>query len=262
MSNMSPRAMRIQVEKEARVAKLAHDAAVKLTALGVKVIAYEEGVGFASGRATQAETEELTRELAEDRKMDRRVLHEALCRFDDDSEVVSTLAALVAAHAGYIVSPPPVPSPTKTDGPSIWDEVIADLEEGRGKSFHFGVEDLVAVDMRGRDIVGRERYGTKLQANNGRDALRDAYEEGLDRTVYKRQALDEIMGETVSFARIIELSDAYARARDPSDPTFATMSSRELDQANRARAYLASLTAVVQDREEIERRNDARRGKP
>lgn len=51
--------------------------------------------------------------------------------------------------------------------------------------------DLVIADMRERDHVGRQRYGTPLQANNGRDALIDAYQEALDLVVYLRQAIEE-----------------------------------------------------------------------
>jgi hypothetical protein len=53
------------------------------------------------------------------------------------------------------------------------------------------IRDLVIEDMRDRDRVGRERYGTPLQANNGRDALVDAYQEALDLVVYLRQAIEE-----------------------------------------------------------------------
>lgn len=45
--------------------------------------------------------------------------------------------------------------------------------------------------MRGRDHAGSERYGTRLQPFNGRDALIDAYQESLDLCVYLRQALYE-----------------------------------------------------------------------
>ncbi len=50
---------------------------------------------------------------------------------------------------------------------------------------------LVIVDMVARDALGRKRYGTQLQAFNGRDALQDAYEEALDLAVYLRQAIEE-----------------------------------------------------------------------
>lgn len=50
---------------------------------------------------------------------------------------------------------------------------------------------LVIADMHARDKLGRQRYGVPLQANNGRDALRDAYEEALDLCAYLRQAIAE-----------------------------------------------------------------------
>lgn len=53
------------------------------------------------------------------------------------------------------------------------------------------VWDMVIEDMRERDRVGRARYGTPLQAHNGRDALADAYAEALDLVVYLKQALVE-----------------------------------------------------------------------
>lgn len=53
------------------------------------------------------------------------------------------------------------------------------------------VWELVISDMRKRDHVGRQRYGTPLQINNGRDALLDAYQEALDLAVYLRQAIEE-----------------------------------------------------------------------
>ena len=63
--------------------------------------------------------------------------------------------------------PPPVPN----SRPAVWDLVIG--------------------DMIARDTVGRKRYGTPLQPHNGRDALRDAYEEAHDQCVYLRQAIYE-----------------------------------------------------------------------
>jgi hypothetical protein len=63
------------------------------------------------------------------------------------------------------------PMPVRNDYPSIQGLVRADLEE--------------------REQVGIERYGTALQPFNGRDALRDAYEEALDLACYLRQAIEE-----------------------------------------------------------------------
>lgn len=53
------------------------------------------------------------------------------------------------------------------------------------------VWDMVVADMKARDQVGRKRYGTPLQTNNGRDMLQDAYEEALDLVVYLRGAIEE-----------------------------------------------------------------------
>jgi hypothetical protein len=63
------------------------------------------------------------------------------------------------------------PMPTPNDRPSI--------------------QGLVRHDLEQREHVGIQRYGTPLQAHNGRDALRDAYEEALDLACYLRQAIEE-----------------------------------------------------------------------
>lgn len=63
------------------------------------------------------------------------------------------------------------PSPVANDGPCI--------------------QDLVIKDMEGRKVIGLAKYGTLLQPFNGRDALRDAYEEALDLAQYLRQAIEE-----------------------------------------------------------------------
>jgi hypothetical protein len=50
---------------------------------------------------------------------------------------------------------------------------------------------LVMTDMKQRRKFGIAKYGTPVQANNGRDALMDAYQEALDLAVYLRQAIAE-----------------------------------------------------------------------
>lgn len=65
----------------------------------------------------------------------------------------------------------PLPDPTADVGPDMQSLVIADIEARR--------------------LVGIERYGQALHANNGRDALRDAYEEALDLVVYLKQVMVE-----------------------------------------------------------------------
>lgn len=65
----------------------------------------------------------------------------------------------------------PEPPPTGGTGPSIHHLVMADLYE--------------------RKQFGLRKYKTLLRANNGRDALMDAYQESLDMAVYLRQAIAE-----------------------------------------------------------------------
>ena len=77
------------------------------------------------------------------------------------------------------------PAPKPNDGVPIWE--------------------LVVQDMKARDMLGRARYGTPLQAHNGRMALQDAYEEILDAAVYLRQVIEEGKGDlrTVSAEEVI-----------------------------------------------------------
>lgn len=53
------------------------------------------------------------------------------------------------------------------------------------------VQAAVRADLVVREGVGVERYGTPLQPFNGRNPLRDAYEEALDLACYLKQALIE-----------------------------------------------------------------------
>lgn len=50
---------------------------------------------------------------------------------------------------------------------------------------------LVVSDMLARNQQGIAIYGEPLRPHNGRDALRDAYEEALDLAAYLRQAMYE-----------------------------------------------------------------------
>jgi len=63
------------------------------------------------------------------------------------------------------------PTPIRNDLPAMWD--------------------LVIEDMKQRDQIGMQTYGTRLQPFNGRKALRDAYFECLDMAVYLRQKIWE-----------------------------------------------------------------------
>lgn len=57
------------------------------------------------------------------------------------------------------------------------------------------VWDLVMVDMKDRDQMGLQKYKTRLQPHNGRDFLKDTYQELLDAAVYIRGLLYERDGK-------------------------------------------------------------------
>jgi len=87
------------------------------------------------------------------------------------------------------------PAPVPNDKPAVWELVMADVTDSiRGLDTSDGRHRLatqVLTDMAERHAVGTKRYGTPLQAFNGRNVLQDAYEEALDLCVYLRQALAE-----------------------------------------------------------------------
>lgn len=53
------------------------------------------------------------------------------------------------------------------------------------------VADALKDFIEARKQTGIERYGTPLQPHNGRDALRDAFEEAVDLATYLAQVLIE-----------------------------------------------------------------------
>jgi hypothetical protein len=79
------------------------------------------------------------------------------------------------------------PSPKKGKGVPIWNLVIADISRKKASENM----SIVIDDMKERDKIGFDRYGTRLFAFNGRNALIDAYQEFLDAAVYLRQRLEE-----------------------------------------------------------------------
>lgn len=56
---------------------------------------------------------------------------------------------------------------------------------------HPAVWDLVMTDIIARDKFGEQKYKTKLQPFNGRDTLKDLYQELMDALVYTRTLLYE-----------------------------------------------------------------------
>lgn len=59
------------------------------------------------------------------------------------------------------------------------------------KNLNTPIVGLVMKDLTDRMIRGVETYGAPLQANNGRDALQDLYEELLDACCYLKQHMEE-----------------------------------------------------------------------
>lgn len=57
------------------------------------------------------------------------------------------------------------------------------------------VADALMEFIQHRKQVGIERYGTPLQPHNGRDCLRDAFEEAVDLATYLAQAIIERDGK-------------------------------------------------------------------
>lgn len=57
------------------------------------------------------------------------------------------------------------------------------------------IQTLVIADIESRKAIGIERYGTALQPFNGRDSLRDAYEESIDLAMYLKQTMVEREGQ-------------------------------------------------------------------
>lgn len=78
------------------------------------------------------------------------------------------------------------PLPVPSDRPSIHDLVAAELPD-------YGFPQIPALQeaLRLRKDLGLQRYGSLLQAHNGRDALQDLLEELLDAVVYAKQDLEE-----------------------------------------------------------------------
>jgi hypothetical protein len=82
------------------------------------------------------------------------------------------------------VQPPAISNATRP----TWERVIEMCE--KWASSH-PIDQVVIADMRERDKLGRERYGTPLQPHNGRDTLVDLYQEQLDSVAYLANAILE-----------------------------------------------------------------------
>jgi hypothetical protein len=96
------------------------------------------------------------------------------------------LATRAALAGGDVMQP----KPKANTEVASWDYVLRDIST-------MSLDNAYALvnDIKIRDSMGEKKYGTRLQPHNGRDTLRDAYEESLDLTVYLMTSLRE--GEPV-----------------------------------------------------------------
>lgn len=79
--------------------------------------------------------------------------------------------------------------PTPNGHPSIQSLMRADVRHRTAWTSEMRA--ALTADLDARERIGVERYGTALQPFNGRDALRDLYEELIDGALYARQAMVE-----------------------------------------------------------------------
>jgi hypothetical protein len=63
------------------------------------------------------------------------------------------------------------------------------------KNSHPYIKDLVSKDFQERAEFGYAKYGTYLQPHNGRDVLKDLYQELMDSLIYTRQLIYERDGK-------------------------------------------------------------------
>ena len=111
-------------------------------------------------------------------------------RFPDERGPLSHAAKLL--HDALAIPADPGPDkPTPPESLVERPDMAMDLNTPQPAPKNTGerIAPLVETDLRSRIEVGKATYGEELRAFNGRDALRDAYEEVLDAALYLRQAI-------------------------------------------------------------------------
>lgn len=112
-------------------------------------------------------------------------------------------AAKPAEPAPSVDANAPQPPPKTNEAKPTWETVIANVITWRkdlksagilNKDFDGAIEHAI-VDMAERDKMGRAKYGTPLQPNNGRDHLTDEYQELLDAAVYAANDVIQLGGD-------------------------------------------------------------------
>lgn len=109
-----------------------------------------------------------------------------------------------------LVASKPESAPQNQDGPAVWPLVIADLERES-----VPIAALVAKDALERHEFGVAKYGVPLVANNGRNHLRDAYQELLDLIVYLRAHCELTGYGNHTYREAIDMAVRLRRALEP-----------------------------------------------
>lgn len=104
------------------------------------------------------------------------------------------------------------PRPGK--GPAIWDLVIIDVRARLGRGEEGVLVEKIVADGLARDEMGAKKYGQRLQADDGRDHLVDAYQEALDLAVYLRQEIAECWTGGLELERLTSAGKLYRNAID------------------------------------------------
>ena len=122
---------------------------------------------------------------------------------------------------------------------------------------------LVIADLQQRDTAGTKKYGTTLQANNGRDALVDLSQELMDAVMYLRQYMEEmeclgiklsklrdVLAESQSLERdaCVSLADSLTRILKE-NPALSAEQCSPPDQAFKSIARPANSSAPFAEKE-------------
>jgi hypothetical protein len=76
---------------------------------------------------------------------------------------------------------------------------------------------IVCADIEARVAKGEQTYGQRLQTNNGRDAMIDAYQEALDLAIYLRQHISQL---TTALDQLEKAKKALREIQLKLDPTY------------------------------------------
>jgi len=74
--------------------------------------------------------------------------------------------------------------------------------------------DNIAEDTEARIRLGEKKYGTRLKAHNGRDAMLDLYQEVLDGINYAKQLVIENKDDDTFFRCLVDLASLIKNKLD------------------------------------------------